>query len=128
MLAEQSETPQPGRPDYQHQNINLGQIGAVAAVMSVVSVTDVLTWVSQQTGVAGGFNKMLTGDPRGWCLHKDCDKYRSFVAIGASGAASWYVTSEVKDKKVVLDLVLAEAINQVLSPLPNLQLGKHEGN
>jgi hypothetical protein len=112
-------------PDYQHQSINLGQIAVSSFVMKAISVTDIFLWFSQVTGVAGRFNEALTGDPRGICMHKDCEKLASSVAIYVGGEnGAWRIRSAVQNDKVVLDIVIAEAMERALAPLFDLQKNK----
>lgn len=109
-------------PDYQHQSINLGQIAVSSFVSKSISVTDMVLWFSQITGVSGRFNEMMTGDPRGICMHKDCETLSSSVAIYVGGEnGAWRIRSAVQNEKVVLDIVIAEAMERALAPLFDLQ-------
>lgn len=109
-------------PDYQHQSVNLTQIAVSSFVMKAISVTDIFLWFSQATGIAGRFNEALTGDPRGICMHKDCEKLSSSVAIYVGGDnGAWRIRSAVQNDKVVLDIVIAEAMERALAPLFDLQ-------
>ena len=90
-----------------------------AAFRNSVTLTGVLDWISDVTGLRGSFNKALTGDPRGICMHKDCDKYRQTVGIGATGSATWLATSLAMDEKVVLDKLIERTLERALDPLPS---------
>lgn len=84
-----------------------------------VTLTGVLDWISDVTGLRGSFNKALTGDPRGICMHKDCDKYRQTVGIGTTGSATWLATALATDEKVVLDKLIERTLERALDPLPS---------
>jgi len=121
LLESSVGTPQPGSPDYRHQNVDLLQIGvsaAYAGVASVISVTDMVRWIGQKTGVAGRFNELLTGDPRGFCFGDACSKYTSTVVMNVTGDnGHWWVMEKAQDSKVVLDLVIVDAVENMLQPL-----------
>jgi hypothetical protein len=75
-------------------------------------------WLSRVTGVHDSFNKMITGDPRGWCLHEDCDKFISEVGIFVTGdSGHWRLNARAKNEKIALDLVVKDAIEAALQPL-----------
>ena len=82
-----------------------------------VTLTGVLDWISDVTGLRGSFNKALTGDPRGICMHRDCDKYRQTVGIGTTGSATWIATALAMDEKVVLDKLIERTLEKALEPL-----------
>ena len=112
-------------PDYGHQNVDLLQIGVSAAytgIASAISVTDMVRWLGQKTGVAGRFNEMLTGDPRGFCLAESCSKYTSTVIMNVKGnSGHWWVQEKAQDSKVVLDLVVADAVENMLKPFYDIR-------
>lgn len=123
-LLEASLEPGAGEsPDYTHQNINLVQIAAASIPLGGISVPQLFLWVSQKTGIAGRFNEAITGDPRGWCFAEVC-KIRSSGAVFAVRGGDnghWWVFSEVKDKKMFLDLVVMDAIESGLQPFYELK-------
>lgn len=116
---------QPSNPDYRHQNVDLLQIGVSAAytgVASMLSVTDMVRWIGQKTGIAGRFNELLTGDPRGFCFGDACSKYTSTVVMNVTGdSGHWWVMEKAQDSKVVLDLVIADSVENTLQPLYDLK-------
>lgn len=115
----------PTSPDYKHENTNLTQIAVSGVAMGAISVTDVISWLGQQTGLAGRFNEALTGDPRGFCMHENCNKYRNRVFIIVTGETGrWTVEEVVQNEKIVLDVVIADALEKVLVPLIDLQKNK----
>lgn len=128
-LLEASLEPGAGEsPDYTHQNINLVQIAASSIPLGGISVPQLFLWMSQKTGIAGRFNEAITGDPRGWCLAESCNIRRSgaIFAVSASDVSTshkshWWVSSEVKDKKMFLDLAVMDAIDSGLQPLYELK-------
>jgi len=111
--------------NYGHQNVDLLQIGVSAAysgIASAISITDMVRWLGQKTGVAGRFNEMLTGDPRGFCLADSCSKYTSTVIMNVKGASGhWWIQEKAQDSKVVLDLVVADAVEQILKPFYDIR-------
>lgn len=117
----------PDSPNYQHQSIDLPQIAVSSVVMKAISATDILLWFSQVTGVAGRFNEALTGDPRGICMQKDCEKLLSSVALYVTGNdenGKWRISSGARNEKPVLDIVIADAMERALAPLFDLQKNK----
>ncbi|WP_126448103.1 hypothetical protein [Sulfuricystis multivorans] len=111
---------QPSNPDYHHQNVDLLQIGvsvAATGVASMLSVTDMVRWIGQKTGIAGRFNELLTGDPRGFCYGDQCNKFTSSVILSVNGdSGHWWIMEKAQDSKVVLDMVISDAIENVLKP------------
>lgn len=129
-LLEASLEPGAGEsPDYTHQNINLVQIAASTIPLGGISVPQLFLWVSQKTGIAGRFNEAITGDPRGWCFAESCSIRRSGAVISVRGGDSgrWWVFSEVKDKKMFLDLAVMDAIESGLQPLYELKAKDSSG-
>ncbi len=116
---------QPSNPDYRHQNVDLLQIGVSAAytgVASVLSVTDMFRWIGQKTGIAGRFNEMLTGDPRGIFFGEACGKFTSTVMMDVTGdSGHWWVMEMAQDPKRVLDQVIADTVESILKPLYDLK-------
>ncbi len=111
-----------GRPDYQHQSVDLLQIATVTTFTGFLSVTDLTVWLSQKMGIAGRFNEMLTGDPRGFCWHESCRKYTSSAVLGVKGDDSyWWLQEAAKDERVVLDLVVEDILANGLKPLLDLK-------
>lgn len=69
-------------------------------------------------------NKAITGDPRGFCIHPDCDKYVSqvFVSVNINnGVAHWWLEERAKDKDVVINLLMEDALSRVLQPILELR-------
>ena len=111
-----------GRPDYQHQNVDLVQIATVTTFTGFLSVTDLGVWLSQKMGIAGRFNEMLTGDPRGFCWHESCNKYSSSAVLRVKGDDSyWWLQEAAKDERIVLDLVVEDILANGLKPLLDLK-------
>jgi len=112
-------------PDYKHQNVDLLQIGVSAAysgITSAISITDMVSWLGQKTGIAGRFNELLTGDPRGFCVGESCNKYTSTVIMFAKGnSGHWWIQEKAQDSKVVLDLVVADAVENILKPFYDIR-------
>lgn len=118
LLESSVEATPSNSPDYRHQNIDLVQIAAGRAYTGFISVTDMVRWLGQKTGIAGRFNEMLTGDPRGFCWHESCSKFTSSAIVSVKGdSGHWWLQESAQDAKVVLDLVVADAIESALKPI-----------
>lgn len=87
------------------------------SIRNVVSATNILEWLGDVTGLRAGFNKALTGDPRGFCMSEHCNKYQQQVVVGAMGAVSWLVTMSTLSETIVLDRLIAESLESALAPL-----------
>lgn len=108
--------------DPHYQTVDLLQIGAVGAYRGAISVPDLLLWISQKTGIAGRFNEMLTGDPRGWCLNEKCNQTRSYVEMRVYGdGAFWRVKAQAWHEKLMLDILIADVLENVLAPFYQLK-------
>lgn len=112
-------------PNYTHKNIDLLQIGVSAAysgIASAISITDIARWLSQKTGVSGRFNELLTGDPRGFCLADSCSKYTNTVIMNVKGSSGhWWIQEKAQDSRVVLDIVVADTMENILKPFYDLR-------
>jgi hypothetical protein len=110
--------------DLRSQSVDAAQLLAERLFQGAFSVTDIVTWISQKTGVAGAVNRAITGDARGICLHPDCDKYVSQVIVSVNinnGAAHWWLEERAKDKDVVIDLLIQDALARALQPILELR-------
>lgn len=110
--------------DLRSQSVDAAQLLAGRLFQGAFSVTDIVTWISQKTGVAGAVNKAITGDARGICLHPDCDKYVSQVIVSVNinnGAAHWWLEERAKEKDVVIDLLIQDALARALQPILDLR-------
>lgn len=105
-----------------YQTIDLLQVGAVGAYRGGISVPDLLLWISQKTGIAGGFNEMLTGDPRGWCLNEKCKQVKSYVEMRVYGdGVFWRVKAQAWHEKLMLDVLIADVLENTLAPFYQLK-------
>ena len=108
--------------DPQYQTVDLLQIGAVGAYRGAISVPDLLLWISQKTGIAGGFNEMLTGDPRGWCLNEKCKQVKSYVEMRVYGdGVFWRVKAQAWHEKLLMDVLIADVLEDTLAPFYRLK-------
>lgn len=115
----------PANTDYTKNSVGLDHVALSAlatGVGSSTSVTDLGIWITQKIGVAGWFNKMVTGDPRGFCMHENCNKFDQRVLITADGdgvevtaSALSYATSE----KIVVDRLFGNAVLDILNTFPS---------
>lgn len=107
----------PSNPDYGHQNVDIAQVAAGRLFTGSFSPTDLITYLGQKSGIAGRFNELITGDPRGWCWHESCDKVWSHVVMQVRGdAGHWWVQVSAQEKSIVLDQAIAEAIDATMRP------------
>lgn len=110
----------PADPHY--QSVDLLQIGAVGAYRGAISVPDLLLWISQKTGIAGRFNEMMTGDPRGWCLNEKCNQVRSYVEMRVYGdGVFWRVKAQAWHEKLLLDVLISDVLESTLAPFYQLK-------
>jgi len=108
--------------DPRYQTVDLLQIGAVGAYHGAISVPDLLLWISQKTGIAGSFNEMLTGDPRGWCLNEKCKQVKSYVEMRVYGdGVFWRVKAQAWHEKLLLDVLIADVLEDTLAPFYRLK-------
>lgn len=105
-----------------YQTVDLLQIGVLGAYRGAISVPDLLLWISQKTGIAGGFNEMLTGDPRGWCLNEKCKQVKSYVEMRVYGdGVFWRVKAQAWYEKLMLDVLIADVLENTLAPFYQLK-------
>ena len=103
------------------------QIATVTTFTGFLSVTDLGVWLSQKMGIAGRFNEMLTGDPRGFCWHESCNKYTSSAVLRVKGDDSyWWLQEAAKDERIVLDLVVEDMGANGQKPLLELKPERQE--
>ena len=127
LLEEATADIAPDRPNYRVESVDIPQMLAVRAGTGAFAITDIALWISQQTGIAGRFNEWLTGDPGGWCLNEACRKQRrqlmnvAIVSVSTGGEFHWWLKHEAWDEKVVLDRVIADALEHAIRPLAELK-------
>lgn len=97
------------------------QIVMQGVIARSVSVTDLLTYLGQRLGVAGAFNKALTGSPTGICLAGCDERYRTavtfFVTVkSGDNQETWTVQAVGRAKEAVLEPVLEAGLNAALKP------------
>jgi len=92
--------------------------GSGRLVAALISPSQLIKWVGIQSGARDWFNKILTGDPRGICTHKDCNNYSSWVVITVTGDnGNWKSSSQAESNKMVIDVLVADALESALQPL-----------
>lgn len=108
--------------DPHYQTVDLLQIGTLGAYRGAISVPDLLLWISQKTGIASGFNEMLTGDSRGWCLNEKCKQFKSYVEMRVYGdGVFWRLKAEAWHEKLLLDVLVADVLEDTLAPFYQLK-------
>lgn len=119
-----------------HQSVDVVQIAAASIGTGTIDLSGMVLWVTQKTGMAGRFNQALTGDPRGFCLNENCNKYRNVLNVLVRVLEKrvswkedpqlkrgiWLVEAVVFDEKVVLDLMISKAMETALAPLLELMV------
>lgn len=113
-------TPSPTAADIYHQDAGLDQIAAVTAGIGTIPVADILLWISQKIGIAGIVNRAITGDPRGICMHPDCDKFTQRVLVGCTGDIAWNLIFQAVSEKIVIDQVIVRALADMRGQFPTL--------
>lgn len=111
----------PSTVDYTKSTVKADHVAvsAIATGISAVSITDLGIWLSQQTGVSGFFNKMLTGDPRGFCMHENCSKFEQRVVVALVGdGISVQSLAVVHHEKLMMDKVADKAVLEVINSFP----------
>lgn len=125
-LFESTVSVHAGDKDFRVQNVSTAQILVSGAITGFISISDMLIWASQKMGIAGRFNDVLTGDPRGFCWHPNCSQYTNMIVIRVSGNGyHWWIQETAKSDKIVLDVLMADALENAISPI--LKLGKDVG-
>ena len=103
-----------------HAGATAGALG-----LSIIPITELGVWLSQVTGVSGFFNKMITGDPRGFCMHENCEKIeqRAIVTVnttnpdGSNGHIGMKLAVSF-DEKIVIDQVIERVLAETLEYFP----------
>jgi hypothetical protein len=118
LLEASIELPQ-DTSDWHGQPVGVEDIALQKAVLGFISPTDLVTWIGDKVGVNAWFNKMLTGDPDGFCVNDDCCKnIISGVVLHVSGdAGRWWIQESAKNEKIVLNLVIEDALDNILKPI-----------
>lgn len=104
------------------QGPDLSQVAISTAVSRPLGITNLFDWATHKIGLAGRFNEMLTGDPRGFCFGPDCGKFVSFAAITVRGDNDlyWWLQASASNEKVVLDKVVSDIVESALKPFDDM--------
>ena len=110
------------KADYYHQSVGLVQVALDAVISKPIAIADLFTWLGKKTGVAGRFNELVTGNANGWCFTQDCNKLTSFATVIVRGRDDdyWWLQASAVDEKVVLDVVVADILENALKPFDEL--------
>ena len=108
----------PDSPEYTHQSVNLAQIAAPIVAIGVIPIADIFVWITQKVGIAGTFNKAITGDPRGFCLHADCNKFTQRAVTACAGDVAWILQYQAINEKMVIDQVIERALQGMRDQFP----------
>jgi hypothetical protein len=111
----------PDTPNYTYQTTNPGQIAAPLMTLGVIPTPDIIVWITQKFGIAGAFNKALTGDPRGMCLNENCNKFTQRVLVACSGDVSWILQYQSINEKILIDQVIEMALSGMRDQFPPLE-------
>ena len=114
------------KADYYHQTTGLDHVALDAVISKPIAITDLSIWLSEKTGVAGRFNEMVTGNAQGWCFTPDCNKLTSFATVIVRGGDDdyWWLQASAVDDKVVLDVVVADILENSVRPFDDLGSAK----
>jgi len=124
-----SSIAEPTSPDYARSSVKPDHVVGTALIsgISAVSVANLGIWLTQQTGVAGFFNKMITGDPRGICLHENCYKFEQRVVVAMLGdGISVQALAVAHHEKLMMDIIADQAVAEVMRAFP--ASSKHHSN
>ena len=96
-------------------------IAGASILSGVVDAAGVAQWLGEKTGIAGAFNKAITGDERGLCIGKICNQYFSTITLFVDGGdnGKWHVRDTVVSEKEMLASLLSETLIEVLIPFRN---------
>ena len=127
-IVEKARLEAPGKETAQVDNTTLADVAIRDVVGHSISTSfgqlvtgsSLVDWIGDATGVHGAFNQALTGDPRGFCMNKNCNKYQQKVMVAVTGYATWILSSSVLDEKIILDQLIEETLGKALEPLPQI--------
>lgn len=110
------------KADYFQQTTGLDHVALDAVISKPIAITDLFIWLGQKSGVAGRFNELVTGNSKGWCFAPDCNKLTSFASVMVRGGDEnyWWLQASAVDDKVVLDVVVADILENSLKPFDDL--------
>lgn len=78
----------------------------------------VVKWFSDLSGLSAGLNTLLTGDPKGACIGKNCDKYFNIVnLVVRSKDGYWTARGQAMDERLVIDTMLTDLIDTAMKPI-----------
>ncbi len=114
------------KADYYQQTTGLDHVALDAVISKPIAITDLFIWLGQKSGVAGRFNELVTGNSKGWCFAPDCNKLTSFASVMVRGGDEdyWWLQASAVDDKVVLDVVVADILENALKPFDDLGSAK----
>lgn len=97
------------------------QIVMEGLITRSVSITELLTYLGQRIGVAGAFNKALTGNANGICVAGCDERLRTVVtffvtANSGNTKEAWTVQAVGRAKTIALGPVLESGLNAALMP------------
>ena len=87
------------------------------SLRSSLNATNLAEWIGDVTGLRGAFNKLIAGDPRGFCMHENCSKYQQRIVVASNGDGAWMVTLSVLSEEILLDRLVEESLARALEPL-----------
>ena len=133
LLESSIEIDASGKPKQSIGAFDVLSSGTVFGFSSFISISNMANALSQLVGFTGWLNKMIAGDPRGFCHHKDCNIYRSTVNVyvnNEKGTTMWIAGSDASDTKILLDILISDAIEYAMKPIYDLKplSTKEEGN
>ncbi len=112
----------PGDKAYKEPNIGADHVAIsvlTTSLTSALSLTDFANWLGQQTGVAAIFNKIITGDPRGICMHENCNKYQQGASVSIHGDGVFVQAYTLAiNETLVMDKVFAKALIEAIDTFP----------
>ncbi|MDR2014746.1 MAG: hypothetical protein LBP99_03875 [Azoarcus sp.] len=96
---------------------------AAFGFMDVVSIFSLSNFLADITGLRGAINKLIAGDPRGFCWSPACDLYYSTAIVRVfdeNGLQQWHLREFSKSKGIRIANIVPDVLDNVLRPIYDL--------
>ncbi len=125
LLETSMPTAESMKADY-YTDKGLLYVATASAISKPIAVGNLIDWTFHQIGVAGRLNELVSGNAKGWCFTADCNKLTSFATVMVRGGDDdyWWLQASAVDEKVVLDVVVADILENALKPFDDLGSAK----
>ncbi len=125
-LARQDTNVNRGAGEAAFLSAGFGALATAGLLSNGFAIGNIVEGLGQATGVAGAFNKALTGDPRGWCTSRCHEWYKIrqemafFVNVTAddgNGNRARMIRKQAFHEKLVPSQLLGAALNEAFELL-----------